>query len=374
MIRHPRFRTAGLALLSSVALARPAAGQGVLERTPNLTGGWTAPPGVLQFNLLHRFDVSPAPARKVTNTPTLLVGYGVSDVLMVGFNYGSSSDLVANYPNEWEFFGRLVPLRQRTGSVVDVSLQGGYNLATESVDGELLVARTLGPVRLLAAGRALSDGPGTGDTRYAAAGGVALRLREGLSVSADVAGLLDREEDEDVAWGAGVQVGVPYTPHTLSIHATNVGTATLAGASRGSGVTRWGFEYTIPITLRRYLPADGGEGEEMGPPERGGEAPAGTRAPEGEAMAADTVEITIENLAYGTEEIRIAPGTTVRWVNADPLQHSVTSDDGAFDSGLIDPGASWAHTFEDAGAYPYHCTPHPFMTGRIVVREPETDR
>lgn len=64
----------------------------------------------------------------------------------------------------------------------------------------------------------------------------------------------------------------------------------------------------------------------------------------------------------------VAPGTTVRWVNQDPIQHSVTADGGSFDSGLLDPGTEYARTFSREGTYAYHSTPHPFMEGRVVVR------
>src|SRR5206468_10553243 len=46
--------------------------------------------------------------------------------------------------------------------------------------------------------------------------------------------------------------GVPASPHSLSLHVTNVGTRTLQGLARGSNRTRVGFEYTIPIPLRRH--------------------------------------------------------------------------------------------------------------------------
>jgi plastocyanin len=46
----------------------------------------------------------------------------------------------------------------------------------------------------------------------------------------------------------------------------------------------------------------------------------------------------------------------------------VTADDGAWDSGLIEPGATWQHTFEKPGTYAFHCTPHPFMKGVVTVK------
>lgn len=334
----------------------PATAQSVAARTPNLAGGWTAPRGVVQLNLVHRFTMSEAPLRKVTNTPTFHVGTGITDRLMVGFTYGSNSALVPSYPNEWELFARALPLAQAGGAPVDVSVQGGYNVASESADGELLVARSLGRVKLLAAGRAFSSAYEGEDARFAVTGGAVLHLTPRLALAGDYGALLDRTENERAAWSAGVQVGVPYTPHSLSIHATNVGTASLEGASRGSR-TRWGFEYTIPITLRRYVRPGGGGG---------GSAPqAQSMAPAG----ADTVYVDIHNLAYQAEVLEVRTGVTVVWRNQDPVQHSVIADDESFDSGLIDPENTFAVTFTRAGEFGYHCMPHPFMKAKVVVRD-----
>ena len=63
----------------------------------------------------------------------------------------------------------------------------------------------------------------------------------------------DSVAGEKPAWSAGVHVAIPGTPHTLSIQATNTNTATLQGASRGTSQRRYGFEFTIPITLARYF-------------------------------------------------------------------------------------------------------------------------
>ena len=65
--------------------------------------------------------------------------------------------------------------------------------------------------------------------------------------------------------------------------------------------------------------------------------------------------------------LRVRAGTRVRWVNEDQVQHTVTADDGSFESGLIEPGASYERVFERPGEYAYHCTPHPFMKARVIV-------
>lgn len=364
-------RTRCLVCGAIVALLAAGAGraraQSVATRTPNLLGGWTAPVGVIQFNFLHRFTVTDAPLRKVLNTPTFNVGTGLTDRLMVGFVYGPNSELVPAYPNEWEFYARAMALEQSRGAPLDVSIQGGYNVASESVDGELLVSRDLGRLRLLGAGRAFSAAYDSTATRFALMGGAVLGLTSAISLAGDYGVLLDRADDEPAPWGVGLQVAVPFTPHSFSFHVSNVGTASLEGASRGTR-TRWGFEYTIPISLRRYLPR-GDESEDMdsGEDMRAGEMEGPMEEVATATMSGDTVVVEIQNLEYGTEVVEITPGTTVVWRNLDPVQHTVTANDESFESGLIDPDGSFARTFAEVGAFPFHCTPHPFMTGRVVV-------
>jgi len=65
--------------------------------------------------------------------------------------------------------------------------------------------------------------------------------------------------------------------------------------------------------------------------------------------------------------IVIGVNNTVIWKNEDSDWHDVHSDTGLFYSGMISPGASWTYTFTTPGTYPYHCDPHPWMTGTIIV-------
>ncbi|MGD8600781.1 MAG: hypothetical protein PVF19_05475 [Gemmatimonadota bacterium] len=242
--------SAAAAILVATASPSPSAGQSVAMRSPNVMGGWSVDPGVIQLNFVHRFSMGDAPARKITTTPTFNVATGVTGRFLVGFVYGTNSTLVAAYPNEWEPYARARLLTEAGGAPADVSVQVGYNFASESIDGELLVARSLGRLRLLVVGRAFSDAYEGSRARFAATGGALLRLTTSISVAGDYGFLLDRKSDEPTAWSAGVQLGVPRTPHSLSVHVSNVGTASLEGSSRGTR-TRFGIEYTIPITLRR---------------------------------------------------------------------------------------------------------------------------
>jgi plastocyanin len=338
--------------------------QSVAQRTPNLSTVWTPVRGVVQLNFTHRFDVSDAPLRKITNTPGFHVATGLAGPVSVGFVYGSNSDLVPAYPNEWEWFTRWSALSQEGGAALDAFVQAGWNIAAGSFDAELSTARDVGPLRLLLAGRAFHHAFYADSARYAVAGGAALRLLPWLSVAADYATLVDRDESERPAWGAGLQVSVPTTPHSISIHAGNVGTGTLEGASRGSH-TRWGFEYTVPITLRRYAP----DRAPRRPVATGEQDGANARPAASPARKPDTVVVTIRNFRFLREKITVNPGDVVVWRNADQVDHAVQGDAAGFVSPLVEPRREWSHQFTGAGTYTYHCKPHPFMKAEVRVRE-----
>ena len=54
------------------------------------------------------------------------------------------------------------------------------------------------------------------------------------------------------------------------------------------------------------------------------------------------------------------------WTNNDTVQHTVTADDGSFDTGLISPGQKATVTVNEAGTIKYICTIHPWMTATLT--------
>lgn len=81
--------------------------------------------------------------------------------------------------------------------------------------------------------------------------------------------------------------------------------------------------------------------------------------------------IEIADFEYSPSTIKVKPGEKITVINRDIASHSVTSDEGGlFDSGVIgkDKSVSIAAPIQP-GTYPFHCTPHPSMTGEIVVEE-----
>ena len=444
-------RSAAAAPLAAVLLfvtsATPVLAQlpsgSVVTRTPNTFTTWVPDVGTVQFNFLHRFTESGPPEHQISNSPTFFIAAGLPGRTTAGFAYATSSDVAPGRPNEWEFFGRVSPLRPGN-PFADVTLHLGRNIGANSTDGEVALARGVGPVRVLGAVRGFSNAFRAGDSRTALVGGLNIRLLRWLAVAGDMSSFNERRADERIAWSGGLQFGVPTTPHSFTIQATNANTGTLQGSSRGTQHTRWGFEYTVPITLSRYIPAL----RPKSPPEtvaQGADstlaattttdttvaratatdsvrrsetpvvrdsavvrdttapvtaatptptptptptaaaptpAPAPTRTPPVAAAprstprataapragSGDTLQVRMKSLQYMPARLEVRAGGTITWRNDDPLPHSVVSEDGRFDSGLIQPGKRWSHTFTRAGTYTLHCTPHPFMKSVVVVK------
>jgi plastocyanin len=94
----------------------------------------------------------------------------------------------------------------------------------------------------------------------------------------------------------------------------------------------------------------------------------GAHAARPAAHAHATMQVTIQNFAFSPQTITVTPGTTVIWTNKDSVNHTVTSDTGAWpDSGSLATNQTFSHTFAKAGTYPYHCAIHPSMTARVIV-------
>ena len=85
------------------------------------------------------------------------------------------------------------------------------------------------------------------------------------------------------------------------------------------------------------------------------------------APVENPVTVNIQDDAFEPATTSIAPGTTVTWVNNDDEAHTVTADEGLFDSGRLDPGDSYSVWFDGSGTVAYHCEPHPHMTGSIEI-------
>ncbi len=78
-------------------------------------------------------------------------------------------------------------------------------------------------------------------------------------------------------------------------------------------------------------------------------------------------EVTIVDFAFTPQELEVPAGTTVTWTNEDWAPHTVTAEDGSFDSCELVEGDTFEYTFDEPGTYSYLCSFHPGMVGTVVV-------
>jgi plastocyanin len=99
-------------------------------------------------------------------------------------------------------------------------------------------------------------------------------------------------------------------------------------------------------------------------------------APVGAVFAQDPdATVDMVSLSFTPAVIHVSPGATVQWTNSSPLAHTVTADDGSFDSGSIDPDSTFSTTFDAPGTYQYFCQPHGSaglhgMAATVIVDDP----
>ncbi len=82
--------------------------------------------------------------------------------------------------------------------------------------------------------------------------------------------------------------------------------------------------------------------------------------------------IAILNYEFSQETLTIKSGTTITWINLDAVAHTVDSGThqnpaDIFESGSLRQNESFSYAFNEPGVYVYHCDPHPYMEGVIIV-------
>ena len=340
-------------VLAFASPAAPLSAQSLLDRPPNLGGTWVPDGGVVRFDFLHRFWVTPGPNSGVINYPTFTIAVGLPARVGLGLRYATKG----TEPNETEVYARW---RGQRGAFT-FAVTPAYNVTVESFDGEVGADWTRGALTLSAAVRGMSQAFGADRARVAAAGGAVIRLNNYVGIAGDLGSMLDPDPGEDPAWSAGLVFVIPGSPHTFSLHASNVGANTIQGSSRRDPRVRlatskplYGFEFTIPLHLKRF-----------GPWFRKTPKPVAVGAPTSGPVAAD---IRMAAFKFQTDSLAIAAGQTVRWVNDDPVEHTITFDGSEPSSPPISHHGTFSHRFDKSGTYTYHCTPHPYMKGVVVVK------
>ena len=109
-----------------------------------------------------------------------------------------------------------------------------------------------------------------------------------------------------------------------------------------------------------------------GPDDATNDTAAPVTAEGGDAQQSGGSAVIIKTFSFDPTPLRVKVGTTVTWTNQDQTLHTVTEgkrgdSDHDFDGELPDTGATFEHTFADAGTFDYHCTRHPGMDAQVVV-------
>jgi plastocyanin len=92
-----------------------------------------------------------------------------------------------------------------------------------------------------------------------------------------------------------------------------------------------------------------------------------TRTPAPRVTAAPALLITIKSFRFSPQMLTVKAGQTIEVVNLDSVAHTITADDGSFDSGTLEKGEHYTFTITKAGTYSYICDIHQYMTGTINV-------
>jgi plastocyanin len=123
----------------------------------------------------------------------------------------------------------------------------------------------------------------------------------------------------------------------------------------------------LPRPGRGNPGGSGGVPEPVRQPARSGAAPA--------TFQVHIVETDITaptSWKFDPSSLGARAGDTVIWTNTGSQQHTVTADDGSFDSGMLGAGAKFTRMFSSPATIAFHCTPHPWMKGVILVAAAST--
>jgi len=82
----------------------------------------------------------------------------------------------------------------------------------------------------------------------------------------------------------------------------------------------------------------------------------------------ETHTVTIENMVFNPPELTVNKGDTVIWINKDFFPHTVTAENGSYDSKPINVGKKWKYVAKRTGTSEYKCSLHPTMHGRLIIK------
>jgi len=95
--------------------------------------------------------------------------------------------------------------------------------------------------------------------------------------------------------------------------------------------------------------------------------PGSSQEPASAPAAGTRADFTIRG--YTIPALTAAAGATITVADGDDEPHTVTADDGSFDTGSFDKAAPGTLTAPKVpGTYPVHCTVHPSMHATLTVK------
>lgn len=352
-MRRPGLAAALLLAGATAAAADAAGAQSTLERPALLPETWTGVPWSLEIRFTPVFGRDTVASGLIVD-PLFHIALPFPRQVVAELAYAPEPRETAGR-DDVQAALRATLLQQDDGDPLDLTPHARFGTADEVGAAGLTAARWLGPLRVFADGQVIG-GRGT-DPRVAAGLGAVWHPAPGrlpIALAGDAATFLDPEPGERVAWSGGIRVGIPYGGHTVGVFATNAGPSP-GGRLGGHEQLRVGLEITTHVDLGRIL---------------------GRYAPRETAMAAvrpapdaaPDVVVPIREYRFAPDRVEIAAGDVVEWVNLDAVVHTASADDGAWGSGALRTGERWRATFHEPGLYTYHCGPHPYMRGVIVVR------
>ena len=81
----------------------------------------------------------------------------------------------------------------------------------------------------------------------------------------------------------------------------------------------------------------------------------------------ENITVRINGMRFEPSNITVKPGTTVTWVHASSMPHTITGELDALRSSTLHGGQQYSHTFDAPGRYDYACDFHPSMKGSVIV-------
>jgi plastocyanin len=140
--------------------------------------------------------------------------------------------------------------------------------------------------------------------------------------------------------------GLPPGKHKLEVYLAN------------NDHSNTGVEAATQFTIKGAKSASGGQS-----------APAGKKASAGKsASGGKTIAVMMKNIQFAPKALTAKVGETIKWTNADSVDHNVTATKGeTFKSKAFGKGGTFSYKLDKPGALTYVCTLHPGMKATITV-------